>query len=234
MERMTAMRNDRAYIAKSRKFDCVSQITHDFVRTNKHLPPGQKLAIRLTRASDDFLLMTSTENSYHVKILDLKLYVDRISLLPNITSKIMQTMPLLLPSHKTEMRTFALPTGLSNKTMSICQGGVLPKTIVVGQVDTAALQGSQKTNPFHFRHNKVSRIQLRVNGTSIPSDGYSPNFPGGLVMREYNSMFLNTGMYRADRGNCITLDAFQNGSTLFTWDLTYDKCAMHHSKYFVR
>jgi len=219
------------YIAKSRSFDCVTPVSHDFLRCNKHLLPGQKLSIRLTRASDDFLILTGTDNKYKVKIEELRLYAERIKLDPAVTAKILQHGPHKFLGNRTEMRSYALPSGLTSKTLTISQGGILPKTVVVAQVDTQALYGNPKKNPFNFDDKDLNRISLRVNGTQVPADGYSPDFKNKLVMREYTALFLNSGMYRIDRGNSISLEAFLGGSTLFCWDLTTDKCAMHHGEY---
>ena len=220
----------KAYIAKSREFDCVCPLNHDFVRNKNHLMPGVKLSVRLSRASDEFLLLTSTDNAYKLEIKELRLYYERLQLTPAMTTKIMSTSPHNMLGNRTEMKSFALPTGLTEKTITLTNGGILPKTLVVVQVDTAALHGGFKSNPFNFKHNKLNRINLRVNGTSVPSDGYRPDFTNDLVMREYNALFMNTGIYRVDRGNCVSLEAFKGGSTIMVWDLTEDKCAMHHGK----
>jgi len=226
----TGYEKRKKYIAKSREFDCVTPLNHDFIRNRCHLMPGQKLTVRLSRASDEFLLLTSSDNAYKLEIKELKLYADRIQLAGPATNKIMSTSPHNMLGNRTEMKSYALPTGLTEKTITLTNGGILPKTIVAVQVDTAALHGGFKSNPFNFKHNSINRVNLRVNGTSVPSDGFRPDFTKDLVMREYNSLFMNTGLYRVDRGNCITYEAFKGGSTLFIWDLTFDRCAMHHGE----
>jgi len=39
---------------------------------------------------------------------------------------------------------------------------------------------------------------------------------------------MNTGKYRTNSTNCITIDNFKNGCTLFPFDVTVDQCNMHH------
>ena len=69
-----------------------------------------------------------------------------------------------------------------------------------------------------------------MNGRQIPSDPYTPQFEQQppLIAREYAAIFMNTGAYRTDRGNCITLRAFQDGSTVFPFDLSPDLCNRFH------
>ena len=53
----------------------------------------------------------------------------------------------------------------------------------------ADLAGGYKRNPFNFRNFGVSRIELKRNGTSRPSEGYTINFATGQYIKAY-SMFL--------------------------------------------
>lgn len=158
----------KAFIAESKPFDCVCPLTHDFLRSKNHLMPGQTLTITLNRASDEFVLLTGSANKFKVEILDLRLYAERIQVAPEVIDKVMKNPPFKMLGNRTEIKTFALPAGLTEKTLTLISGGTLPKTIVVGQVDTTAMHGEIKTNPFNFKHNDINKIGLRVNGNSVP------------------------------------------------------------------
>ena len=54
--------------------------------------------------------------------------------------------------------------------------GALPDSVVVNLVSNADLASGYQRNPFNFQNFGVSRIELKRNGTSRPSDGYTPNF----------------------------------------------------------
>ena len=49
-----------------------------------------------------------------------------------------------------------------------------------------------------------------------------PNFDDNLFVEAYQSMFLGSGVYHSDKGNCITRETFKNGYCLFVFDLTLD------------
>ena len=82
----------------------------------------------------------------------------------------------------------------------------------------------------YFQHFNVGSINLRVNGKSIPAEPLRPNFtsPTPLVNRELTHLFMNTGSYRMDKGNCITRTQFLSGATLFPFDLNPDLCNGYH------
>ena len=67
--------------------------------------------------------------------------------------------------------------------------GALPDLVVVGLVSDADLAGGYQRNPFNFRNFGVNRIELKRNGTSRPSEGYTPNFAIGQYIKSYSTFF---------------------------------------------
>ena len=219
-------RERRAIVDGSNTFDFCTPITSDFVRASNHLAPGNKLAFKFYRARDTFLLCTDQVRRYRIKILDLRLYYQRIRLRDSIP----------LPRNeryfttKTEMKFFHVARGQTGYTVDLVSGGKMPKSVVVAQVETRSADGSYDTNPFYFQHFNIARICLVVNGRRVPSDALTPDFNNEppLVAREYTHMFMNTGTFRTDRGNLISLKSFQNGMSIFPFDLTPDMCNGSH------
>lgn len=225
-------RERRAVVENSSVFDMMSPITNDFLRSNNHLAPANKLTIKLYKARDGFLLCSDDMTRYKVEILDLKLYYQRVRLRDSIPPP---NIERYLTS-RTELKRFPVPRGMTTYNFTLHHGGKLPKAIVLAQVATSAAEGSYDRNPFYFQHFSVNKLCLRVNGRQVPSDILTPNFETDppLVAREYTHMFMNTGTYRTDKGNCVTLMAFHNGMTLFPFDLNPDMCNgyhLHESKY---
>lgn len=220
-------RERRTATKDSNTFDFCSPITSDFVRASNHLAPGNKLAFKFYRARDSFLLCSSTTNKrYKIKILDLRLYYQRVRLRDNIPSPRNERYLMT----KTELKFFHVARGQSGYAVDLVTGGRMPKSIVIAQVETRAADGEYDRNPFYFQHFNLKRLNLVVNGRRVPSDSLTPNFDNTppLVNREYTHMFMNTGTYRTDRGNCITLPAFQDGMSVFPFDLTPDMCNSLH------
>ncbi|MCG8669259.1 MAG: hypothetical protein MI867_07575 [Pseudomonadales bacterium] len=89
--------------------------------------------------------------------------------------------------------------------------------VVCSQVLTNSFEGDYSENPLFFRHFNLEFINLRVNGTRIPSEPLKPDFDeeAPLIAREFYHLFLNTGAIRMDRGNLVGFTAFQSGSCIF-------------------
>ena len=207
----------------SAEFDMCGPLTIDFLRANKHLAPGNKLNIKLTRAQDRFLLY-GPAGDYRLEIVDLQLRFYRVRL----TEK---KIPPRIENYffsRTELKRFPVPTGQPAYHLTLFRGHPLPKSIIIAQVATDSAEGELSKNPFNFHHFNLSRLSLRVNGRAIPSDDYTPDFSKKLVHREYFSLFANTGVGGSDRGNMISLAGFLKGSTIFPYDLTPDMCNSAH------
>ena len=222
-----AFKKRNALMKESKVFDFTVPLMTDFTRSDNHLAPGEKLSIKAIQSSNPFLLKSSEDNaSYIVKVEDIRLYYNRIRIDPTISANILST-PHRYLSAQTHLKHFTLPSGLSSYNMEL-YSGPLPRSIVVGQVLTSAYDGSYDKNPFNFQHFNVNHLALKINGQSIPSDGYTPDFENNLISREYTELHVNTGTFRTDRGSCVTMARFKKGCTLFPWDCTYDRCNSNH------
>jgi hypothetical protein len=207
----------------SRTFDMYSPLTSDFLRANNFLAPSNKLSIKLTRAKDSFLLV-GAENlptNYKLKIKDMKLFYDRIRLRETIPRPRVERYLVT----GTELKKFPIAQELQTATLKVFNGGVKPKTIIMGQVVTTAVEGTIHDNPFNFQPFNLNFLQLRVDGRQVPSTPYKPDFASNpkLARREYSALFRNTGSFRMDRGNLVDYSTWCNSACLFAWDLTEDK-----------
>ena len=222
--------NRERLVRRSKEFDFMSPLTADFLRTDKHLAPGNKLAIKLYRARDDFILNSGHANAnFKLLITDMRLYYQRIRLKekfgPPKIERYLYT--------KTELKRFPIPQGMSAYDINLHQGGKMPKSVIITQVRTAAAEGAYGENPFYFPHFNINSLCLKINGQRLPSEPLRPDFEetdekNALVAREFVSMFMNTGLFKTDRGNCITYKTFRGGLTIFPFDLNVDMCNGYH------
>lgn len=220
--------NTRASLFQlSRQVDLVTPINSDFLQSHTHLAPGNKLTIKMFRARDEFVLKTSEQNAnYKLKVQQMKLYYTRVRLADNIGSP--DTERYLI--HRTEFKKYPVPANMLTYNFKIHYGGKLPKSIVIGQVLTQAVEGSYNHNPWNFQHFNLTHLNLKINGRTWPPDTLRPAFhtPTPLIAREYALLFKNTGMDRLDRGGIISYELFRNGCTLFPFDLSPDNCSGSH------
>jgi hypothetical protein len=208
----------------SQVFDTCTSIPADFLKSENHLCPGNRLTIKLTRASDDFLLMRAngTPTTYKLKILDVKLNWTAVQLSDKVHSPKIERYLMT----RTELGVESLPQGLRSKTMTLFTGDKMPKSVIVAMLDSVAFEGSQRANPLNFKHFSTGGMALKVNGQSVPSQPIQTDFTSNppLISQAYLNLALQTGTYRQDRGSLISLAAFQGGSFLTAWDLHPDLC----------
>lgn len=218
------------WIRESKVVETCSTLSHDLFRANNFLSAGNRLDIKLIKSSNDFLLNTKAAAvNFRIQILDIRLYYNRCRLIPSVYNQVMQTKMQKYLMSKTQMVYFPLSPGITSYNANIFRGKILPKTILMCFCDSMAMEGVYAKNPFFFPHLDVSKLNLRMNGRSVPSTEMNPDFHKGLVIREYLRNFSNTGTWKFDRSHLITLDHFKKGSTIFAWDLTPDLCNSFHT-----
>ena len=218
----------KALVAGSKSFDTYAPVCSDFLRASNHLCPGNKLSLKLYRARDSFIInkAAAQDGTFKLKIEELKLYYSRIRLKDNLPPPAIERYLFT----RTELKKFPIPAGLTTYNIAIQSGGCLPKSIVMAQVRTSAVEGNYSQNPLNFQHFNLCEARLMVNGRSYPSDGLHPDFDTNtpLLAREYAHMFLNTGTYRTDRANLISMEQFKAGCSIIPWDLSPDQCNGYH------
>ena len=192
------------------------------------------MKIKLTRSNDAFSILSSADDNLSVKIHSLSLYVYRVQPSDNIRqlySKLFNKKNALFPITKSVCKKYTVPSGLSSAHQPNIINGLLPRQIVIGFIRADALNGSYKLNPFNFQHFNCNFVALRVNGVQIPSKGYRPNFEKKIVRRELRALYDNIGVSDPsdDSGCNLNVEDFTGGYTLFSFDLTPDKCNGFHT-----
>lgn len=75
----------KKFIAKSRQFDFMIPLSHDFIQTDRLIAPGPEVQIQLIRASDAYSLLSPDDNpSFSVKFVDLKLFIRLVKVSPKV------------------------------------------------------------------------------------------------------------------------------------------------------
>ena len=72
--------------------------------------------------------------------------------------------------------------------------GQLPKKLVIGCVDSDALNGAITKNPFDFKHYKINFVAL------IPAKPLQLDFENAACIRSYMELYSSTGkMYQDEK-----------------------------------
>ena len=212
----------------SEEFTVVGPIPHNFFSINNHLSPLNKLEIRLTRYPDRFLLNTEQyEKGYKLILTDMRLHVKSVIRRERLPIPMKEVYEM----NETQMFKQVVPAGLQTFNFRMVNTGILPKTVIMGMVATAACEGTYNLNPFNFHHFNISRLSLLINGEEHPQGGLefkwlNRNNPD--IMRAYHWVFANSGALSRERGNLITYNSFASGYFILPFDLTHDRCNQAH------
>lgn len=212
----------------SSQFDIFTPITHDFFRINNHVGPGNRIEVKLTPYPYEFLLNSSMrDRGYKLELLDMKMHLRTIERKERVPAPLRETYQM----NETQLHKHVVGTGLPSTTFRIFNGGVMPKTIIVGLVNAAAADGQYHQNPFKLHHYFVNQMSLIINGEKYPSEGLRMDFTkeNALIARSYHWMYENTGATDGERGNIVTWNSFLGGTMVVPFDLTPDKCNGLHN-----
>jgi hypothetical protein len=216
----------------SAKFDFMIPLSSDFIMSDRLLPPGVELKIRLIRNQDNLSIMSMEPNAAYTVVIDkLRLHMRLIELSPTLMHKHLsewKTRPVVMPINRTVIRQYHISQGHASINIPSLFIGRLPKTIIVGMTTSRAYNGSYAKNPFNFQHFGCNYACLKVNGETTPSEPYTPDFANGLCMREYRAMFENTGIHHDNLGSAVSMAQFVGGTFLTVYDLSPDKCNGYH------
>ena len=220
-------------IERSNKFDFYIPIASDILQSEKLLHPSINLRLRLTRAFDTFSLLCLDNTRYKIEIEDLRVFARYITVSQKLVTEHSRLLakgdPLIYPITRTVMKSYNMAPGSMSSYAANMFHGVLPKSIIIGFVKTAAFHGSQGLNPYTFEHFNMKSCLLRVNGENVPSDPISPDFKNECFMREYMEFYRNIGIdISEDAGNIITPALYKGGMYFMSFDLTGDQCNMLH------
>ena len=233
----TWSRNDgfraRSGITKqSRLFDMMIPIHSDLFNCDRLLPPGVDLTLKLTRSKDSFVLMhPESTKSFKITLSAMKLVVPYITvadaIVANHKAKILTT-PVLLPIKKTDILVHHVGVGGSLVQISNLFQNRLPKTLIIGMLETESYNGASGKNPYNFQHFDVNYVTITRNGVMIPSEPYTPDWDAKLYNREYRSFFDNIGIGTDNIGSIINRSLYAGGASLFAFDMTPDRCNGYH------
>jgi len=221
----------KAICKESKTFQVSSPIHSDFFQTDKLLPPGLSILLRLHRAADSFVIMTNDNKRYKLKMMDMKLYVRFITLSNELTSKhinLFEKRPAIYPLLKTVIKTKQYATGLQAVSWPNMFVGRLPKSLILGILASENFNGNYAKNPFNFKHHSCTDVSLKVNGAEVPTGGYHQDFDDLIFLKSYQEFQDNIGILHDNVGNVVSPDYYRGGCAFYAFDLSPDLCNGYH------
>ncbi|XP_046862568.1 uncharacterized protein F54H12.2-like [Xenia sp. Carnegie-2017] len=172
-------------------------------------------------ASDD-------DAAFKVKLVDVYLKVRKVKVNPSRAMShevALKKSPAVYPVRRVDCKSFIIPSGSPSLQKDNLFNGLVPKSLVVGLVASAAFNGAYKLHPFNFQHFNVSSLGISVNGKSLPSKPFKLSFGNNpRYIEAFLSQFAGTGKMFLNAGNGIDRDEFLKGFALYCFDLTPDMC----------
>ena len=204
-------------IAESKVMTLRGCINNEFLRQERFLIPQCSVRIRLIPHPQDFVLMTEHANAFKLSIQSARMEFKKVKLNPTEMleqAKNLATLPAQYPIRQGIVKTFSIAQGSMQTTKENLFSSV-PRRVIIGFVEAAAMNGDVKLNPFDFQHFNLNYLSLYVDGERVPSRPLTPDFTKGKYAREYD-LLLQTSSHWNDR-TALDMKPFEfaQGHTLF-------------------
>jgi hypothetical protein len=203
----------------------------DILQSVKVIPGNTTLKFVLTRNNDNFSFIAPDDTDVKINIISLKLYIRKIvptETIRKIHTATFEKTDAYLPFSRSVIKKHLINNGVTNVSLSGIFKGVLPRQIVMAIVKSTRIDGRKEENPFKFEHYSLNYVNLRVDGQNCPPVPYQPDFTVGTTSRELRALYDNIGVLTSTSGCGISRGMYNNGFTLFAWDLTPDSCNGWH------
>ena len=198
----------------------------DLFQQEKFIPNGVDIRLRFNRTKPNFYMMTADGSSGKVIIQNMLLWVRKVRPSPSVVNVINQrlnTETAKFPLRRVEVKTFTIGSGVQSQIEDHLFQGQMPKRIVVGLVENAAFNGDPQKNPYHFQNAGVKKLEVSINGETVTSRPFEPDFENNLYLRSYLTLYQGLGKLGEDWSPDITLGEYKNGYTLSCIDFTKDQ-----------
>ena len=120
---------------------------------------------------------------------------------------------------RTDIRTFNISEGNFGTSLEDIWQTEVPTCLVVGMVNSEAVNGSYNLNPYHFQHFNVSNVGFFVNGEPTPHPAFHLDVENGTYLQGLNSLYKISGRTMENSDIGITRDSYQEGYTLIGFDV---------------
>lgn len=221
----------RVGLVASATMDFCIPLHCDILQSVKVIPGNTSMKFTLSRNTDAFSFIAPDDADLKINILALKLYIRKITPTPTIKQMHLATFEktdAYLPFSRSVIKKHLINAGATNISLGGIFKGILPRQILVALIKSTRIDGRIEENPFKFDHYTANYINLRIDGQNCPPVPFQPNFTNGLITRELRALYDNIGVLTSTNGPGITRGMYNNGYTLFAWDLTPDGCNGWH------
>ena len=212
-----------SFSAPSKVIELIGTPFCDIFHTDKFLLPQVEIKISITINPQEFMLMSkSTAGGEQIKIIESKLRIRYVEVIPSVALGIENTLANNLAKYALRpslIRAKNISKGVGDAHFNNIFNGIVPERIIVGITKNSAKNGDYTLNPFNFGLFNLTDFSLLVDGNNVPHN--SIELDKGTLYG-YNSLYAGYGTMHRGKGNGITRVDWGKGYGLFIIDLTPD------------
>lgn len=205
------------YTSEGKVVDLEGPLYADLCQQDRLIINGVQIGLRLRPHRDEFSLVTIDDLKYKFEITEAVFKVCFVKIHPSFIlshSRILADHPVVYPIQRSEIKCFSISQGQYNFSADNFFNAV-PNILHVGLVSSEAFNGSYIKNPFNFQHYDCNFAAFYVDGKSIPSKPFQPNFESGSYLDVYSAF--------VEGGSClISREDFSKGNCIFTFKTKYE------------
>jgi len=210
----------------SKTFEVLGNFCTSVTQQKKYLLPNVEVGITLRRNPPEFYLdcaadTTIKPDSFKVIVDDAIFYARRHLLNPQLSLAHQQRMlkgeTAKYSCRRTELKTFALPTGSFGSSGQLVFTGPVPELVVVCATTSEAFRGALSKSPFNFQHFNIQEISINVDDDPSMFRTLQLDFNSNVFLRGYNSLFKAVKDF--DEGNLIPRQDYSEGNVIYVFEI---------------
>ncbi len=219
------------YTKGSKLVELQTKLHIDVLKQERLFINGLQLTIKLTQCSEPFRLMrappeeSEQEVTYrfdiHTCVLKIPMAKPTAAMMFGHEAGLLKS-PALYPFERTEIKTAAIPRGMSQWPLDNLFLTAQPKRLLIAIVSSAAYNGAYDKNPFNFQHFKLNYLCLTIDGSCVPSQAFQPDYEEGIYLECYDSLFSIAPEQRVGKtrkATTINRDEYVDGHCMYMFNL---------------
>lgn len=210
-----------------------TKLNHDLCALSRYLPPMVKIRLRLTRAADNYVLcMAATEDkTYQIHLDGLELSCRQIEVESSVVRQhqllMEKSMPARFPYLGTECKSFALPQGIRDYTITNAFYPDVPSFLILAFQSSSRFAGEKHLNPLKFSYPPLQSARIIINGSLIREfkcvGGKDKLEEDPLASVVFGNFLDELGFNYTSVTNSLTFESFCQDNFLLAADFSPDQ-----------
>lgn len=216
----------KAYFKGSRQVSMEGPLLADFCSIQKYLLCNTSVEISLFRSRPEFLVQTTTDKQYSMKIEDIFFKAHYVEVAAGViaghSESLKKNALAIYPFCKTDFKVFNIAQGSTNFSFDNLFNNSYPQRVLCALVRSDAYSGNSKMNSFFLQNFSLNHIELCADGVSVPGRGPNMDFDdmGRGVASAYLSLYDAVGASNSPIFyNDIDMDDFCHSHCIFAFPL---------------